>query len=233
MSVIKALLYTVVFMAVFALAGYVTMKVLIREEGTIACPDTVGKELPDAKRLAESKGLSVVVSRYEKRKDIPYNYVISQRPEPSMPVRKGRILSVVVSEGPLLVSIPLLTNHTLTYAQTTLRERYIPLKKTVMVPHGTTGTVIAQYPKSGRNIVDEEGMTLFVVNSPKRYFLMPDIVGKQVGQVISELETKQIKYRITYVDRPGKQPQTILEASVPPKNVFGDDDTLEIRAAGG
>ena len=233
MSVLKALLYTVVFVAVFALAGYVTMKVLIREEGTIACPDTVGKELSDARRLAESKGLSVVVSRYEKRKDIPYNYVISQRPEPSMPVRKGRILSVVVSEGPLLVSIPLLTNHTLAYAQTTLKERYIPLKKTVPVPHGATGTVVAQYPKSGRNIVDEEGMTLFVVNGPKRYFLMPDVVGKQVTEVVGELERKQIKYNITYVERPGQKAKTILQSSIPPRTPFNDNDTLYLLAAGG
>jgi beta-lactam-binding protein with PASTA domain len=81
MNWLRALLYFFVFVVVFAVAGYVTMKVLVREEGTLACPDTVGKELSDARRLAEAKGLSVVVSRYEKRKDIPYNYVISQRPE--------------------------------------------------------------------------------------------------------------------------------------------------------
>jgi beta-lactam-binding protein with PASTA domain len=233
MSWLRAILYCFVFVVVFAVAGYVTMKVLVRDEGTIACPDTVGKELSDARRLAEAKGLSVVVSRYEKRKDIPYNYVIAQRPEPSMPVRKGRMLSVVVSEGPLLVSIPLLTNHTLMYAQTTLKERYIPLKKTLYVPHGTAGTVVAQSPQSGRNIVDEEGMTLFVANSPKRYFLMADLVGKQVTEVIGELETKQIKYKITYVERPGRQAKTILETSILPRTVFGEEDTLEIKATGG
>jgi beta-lactam-binding protein with PASTA domain len=233
MNWLRALLYFFVFVVVFAVAGYVTMKVLVREEGTLACPDTVGKELSDARRLAEAKGLSVVVSRYEKRKDIPYNYVISQRPEPSMPVRTGRMLSVVVSEGPLLVSIPLLTNHTLTYAETTLKERYILLKKALYVPQGTAGTVVAQSPKSGRNIVDEGGMTLFVTKSRNRYFLMPDLVGKQVTEVISEMETKRIKYNITYVERPGRQAKTILETSILPKTVFDEEDTLEIKATGG
>jgi beta-lactam-binding protein with PASTA domain len=233
MNWLRALLYFFVFVAVFAVAGYVTMKVLIREERTLACPDTVGKELSDARRLAQANGLSVVVSRYEKRKDIPYNYVISQRPEPSMPVRTGRILSVVVSEGPLLVSIPLLTNHTLTYAETTLKERYILLKKALFVPQRAAGTVVAQSPQSGRNIVDEGGMTLFVAKSPKRYFLMPDLVGKQVTEVISEMETKQIKYNITYVERSGRQEKTILETSILPKTVFDEEDTLEIKAVGG
>ncbi len=233
MRLLRGIFYCFVFVAVFAISGYITMKVLVREEGTTACPDTVGKELSDAKRLAEAKDLSVVVSRYEKRKDIPYNYVISQRPEANMPVRKGRIISVVVSEGPLLVNIPLVTNHTLMFAETTLRDRYIPLQKVLYVPEGTTGTVVAQSPRSGRNIVDDGGMTLFVAKSPRKYFLMPDLTGKLVTEVVGELEAKQINYKITYVDKPGRQPRTILETSILPRTVFQEDDTLEIKAAGG
>jgi beta-lactam-binding protein with PASTA domain len=233
MSWFKALFYCFTFVAVFALSSYFAMRILIREEGTITCPDIVGKELSDAKRLAEGKDLSVVVSRYEKRKDIPYNYIISQRPEPNMAVRKGRILSVVVSEGPLLVNIPLVTNHTLTYAEATLMERFIPLKRVINVPSGSVGTIVAQSPKSGQNIVDEEGMTLFLGSKQKRFFFMPDLIGKPVTEIIGELETKQIKYNVTYVDRPGRPAKTILETSIPPKTLFGEDDTLEIKAVGG
>jgi beta-lactam-binding protein with PASTA domain len=101
------------------------------------------------------------------------------------------------------------------------------------VPQRAAGTVVAQSPQSGRNIVDEGGMTLFVAKSPKRYFLMPDLVGKQVTEVISEMETKQIKYNITYVERSGRQEKTILETSILPKTVFDEEDTLEIKAVGG
>ena len=233
MNWLRAILYCVVFVLVFFISGYVTMKVLIREEGTTACPDTVGKELPEAKRVAEAKGLSVVVSRYEKRKDVPYNYIISQRPEPNMPVRKGRIVTVVVSEGPLLVSVPLLTGHALPYAQTTLKERYIPLKQVLQVPSHNVGLIVAQSPKSGRSIVDEEGMTLFVSARPKKYYIMPDLVGKPAPEVLAELEAKQIKHKITYVERPGRQPRTILETSVPPRVVVGEDDVIDIKAVGG
>jgi beta-lactam-binding protein with PASTA domain len=233
MNWFKALYYCFTFVVAFALSGYLAMRVLIREEGTITCPDIVGKELSDARRLAEVKDLSVVVSRYEKRKDIAYNYIISQRPEPNMAVRKGRILSVVVSEGPLLVNIPLLTNHTLTYAEAVLREHYIRVKQVITVPSGTAGTIVAQSPNTGRNIVDEEGMTLFLAGRQKRFFLMPDLIGKPVTDIMSELETKQIKYNVTYVDRPGRSAKTILETSVPSRTVFGGDDTLEIRAVGG
>jgi hypothetical protein len=233
MNWFKALYYCFTFVVIFALSSYLAMRVLIREEGTITCPDIVGKELSDARRLAEVKDLSVVVSRYEKRKDIAYNYIISQRPEPNMAVRKGRILSVVVSEGPLLVNIPLLTNHTLTYAETVLRERYIRVKQVVTVPSGTAGTIVAQSPNTGRNIVGEEGMTLFLAGRQKRFFLMPDLIGKPITDIMSELETKQIKYNVTYVDRPGRSAKTILETSVPSRTLFGGDDTLEIRAVGG
>jgi eukaryotic-like serine/threonine-protein kinase len=233
MSWLKALLYCCVFVVVFTVSSYYAMRILIREEGTITCPDIVGKELSDAKRLAGDKDLSVIVSRYEKRKDIAYNYIISQRPEPSMPVRKGRTLSVVVSEGPLLVNIPLVTNHTLTYAEATLKEQSIQVKRVINVPSGNIDTVVGQSPKSGQNIVDEEGVTLILGSRQKKFFIMPDLIGKSTTEIINELETKQIKYNVTYVDRPGRPIKTILETSIPPKTLFGEDDTLEIKAVGG
>lgn len=233
MSWLKALLYCCLFLAVFVVSSYLAMRVLIREQGTITCPDIVGKELSDAKRIAEAKDMSVVVSRYEKRKDIPYNYVISQRPEPSMPVRKGRTLSVVVSEGPLLVNIPSLTNHTLSYAEETLKERYLPIKQVINVPDGNVGTIVAQSPRSGRNIVDDEGMTLILAARQKRFYIMPELTGKPLNEIVNELEKKQIKYFVTYVDRPGRPQKTIVQTSIPSKMLFGEDDTLEIIAVGG
>lgn len=76
-------------------------------------------------------------------------------------------------------------------------------------------------------------MTLFLGSRQKRFFLMPDLVGKSVTEIINELETKQIKYNVTYVDRPGRPLKTILETSIPSKTLFGEDDTLEITAVGG
>ena len=233
MSWLKVLFYCCIFVVVFAVSSYFAMSILLREQGTITCPDIVGKELSDAKRLAHGKDLFVVVSKYEKRKDVPYNYIISQRPEPNMPVRKGRTLSVIVSEGPLLVDIPLVTDHTLTYAEETLKERSIPVKQVINVPNGNVGTVVAQAPKSGQNIVDEEGVTLFLGSKQRRFFLMPDLIGKSVVEIVSELETKQIKYNVTYVDKPGRPLKTILETSIPSRTLFGEDETLEIKAVGG
>ena len=233
MSWLKVLFYCCIFVVVFAVSGYYAMRILLREQGTITCPDIVGKELSDARRLAQGKDLFVVISKYEKRKDVPYNYIISQRPEPNMPVRKGRTLSVIVSEGPLLVDIPLVTDHTLTYAEETLKERSIPVKQVINVPNGNVGTVVAQAPKSGQNIVDEEGVTLFLGSKQRRFFLMPDLIGKSVVEIVSELETKQIKYNVTYVDKPGRPLKTILETSIPSRTLFGEDETLEIKAVGG
>ncbi len=233
MTWVKLFFYFCVFVAVFALSSYIAMSVLLREQGTITCPELVGKELTDAKRLAQAKDLAVVVSRYEKRKDVPYNYIISQRPEASMPVRKGRTLLVVVSEGPLLVDVPLVTNHTLSYAEETLRSRNLPVKQVISVPSGNVGTILAQFPGSGRNMVDDDGVTLVIGAKQKRFYIMPDLAGKLVPEVVGELETRQIKYNVTYVDRPGRPAKTILETSVPPKMLFGEDDKVEIIAVGG
>ncbi len=230
---LKTFVYSCIFIAVFAGSSYVAMRFLIREQGTIQCPDVVGKELSDAKRLANAKDLSLVVSRYDKRKDVPYNYIISQRPEPSMPVRKGRTLMVVVSEGPLLVDIPLVTNHTLAYAETTLKDRNLAVKQVIPVPSDNIGTILAQSPGNGRNIVDDGGVTLIIGSRQKRFYVMPDLIGKPVAEIAAELEARGIKYNVTYVEKPGRPSKTIVETSVPPKMLFSEDETLEIKAVGG
>jgi beta-lactam-binding protein with PASTA domain len=84
-------------------------------------------------------------------------------------------------------------------------------------------------PRSGENMVDEEGMTLVVGEKRKRYFLMPVVQGKKYQTVINELDRLGIPFRITNVARPDLPAHVIVDASVPPRTFFNEDDTLEIK----
>ncbi len=197
MKGLKLFLYAAVPVCVFLLATWVTIGVTLKDEDTVTCPDITGRDVGDARIILEQKGLSLAVARYEKRKDVQYNQIVLQKPDANMAVRRGRTVSVVVSEGPFPVSIPLVVDHTLTYAEGILRERNIAVKKVIFVPHREAGKVLAQIPRSGENILDEAGMTLIVGSHEKEYFLVPQMLGKNYLAVVAEMERKQIGHRVT------------------------------------
>ena len=53
MSVTKAVLYPLFFVAVFILASYGTISILLQTGATVVCPDVRGLVVEEAKRLAE------------------------------------------------------------------------------------------------------------------------------------------------------------------------------------
>lgn len=133
------LLYVIAGAAVFFISTSTAVVYLLRDESTVACPDLTGIDAEEARSVAAQKGLSLVVASYEKKKDIPYNQVLSQTPEPAMPVKSGRTVSVVVSDGPKAVNIDSYLGLSLEEAQAALQERKIGINKIIYVPSETVG----------------------------------------------------------------------------------------------
>lgn len=228
MRIVRIILYVLAALVVFFSSIVITMTILIKDTESVNCPDAVGKDLQEARRIVERNGLALVVVRYEKRSDIPYNEVIAQRPEANMSVRRGRTVSVVVSEGPLPVSIPDLLNHPLEMAQTILQEKGIKLKSVVYVPDSKEGRVIGQSPRTGSQILDEAGMVLFVGQKAKSYYVMPEIMGVDYTGLVEELDKRQIEYRLTFTQKPDLPAKAILDTSIPSRSVFSSDQVVRI-----
>lgn len=233
MKLLKVLLYVLGSFLVFVFVTSLTIGLLLKDESSIACPDITGLDLQEAKRLAEQNGLSLLIVKYERKKDIPYNRVLVQKPEPSMPVKKGRAVSVVISDGPKPMNIPALLGRSMEEGETLLREQGIRVKKVIYVPSSNTGKILAQVPGSGENILDEEGMVLIVGGREKRYYVMPDITTVDYAAVVDEMDKKQIKYTLAYGDRAEMLTKGRLQATIPPRSIFNEDDLLEIRMNGG
>lgn len=228
MNAIRLLIYLFTALVVFFSATLVTITILIRDTDSVNCPDTVGKDLQEARRILERNGLAGLVVRYDKRKDVPYNEIIAQKPEANMSVRRGRTVSLVVSEGPLPVTIPDLVNHPLEKAQQILQEKSIKLKNVVYVPSPKEGRVLAQSPRTGPQILDEEGMVLFVGQKDKRYYMLSEVVGVNFAGLTRELDRGQVEYRLTFTHRPDAPAKTVLDASVPSRTVFSSDQIIQI-----
>ncbi len=232
MKILRFFCYALVGLVVFILSTSVTIGFLLKDQSTIPCPDVAGLDFHEGKRLVEQRGLSMIIMKYEPKKDLPYNRIIFQKPEPAMPVKKGRGVAVILSDGPKPVNIPLVVGRSVPDAEAFLREQTIKVKKIIYVPGPAEGKVVAQIPAGGENILDEDGMVLIAGGREKRYYVMPDIPKADYGSVIDEMRKKHINYKLTYEDlfeklEPG--PRT----TIAPRTIFSEDSVLEIKVNAG
>lgn len=229
MKWIKGSLYCVVPIIMFFLSAYFTINVLLKTQKTIVCPDVRGKNVEEAKDLVESRGLKFIILRYERRNDVAYNHITVQKPEANIPTRKGRVVNVIVSEGPELVKVPVLTGQSLQVAEEILKEKNIEIEKTIYVPHANAGKVVAQIPKGGENILEAKGVILFIGNDQKTYFLMPDITETNLAELSEEMDMKQLKYKTVYLKGELSITGSAIKTSIPPGTIFKGADEILIN----
>lgn len=229
MKWIKNLLYFLIPVSAFILSTYITIDIVLKGQETTVCPDVRGKQVEEAKTIARNKGLSLIVLRYERRNDVPYNHITVQKPDANIAIRKGRIIYVIASEGPQLVEVPTLTGQPLEKAAEILGEKLITIKKTVYVPHEKAGRVIAQIPKGGDTILEQGGVVLIVGVEQKPYYMLPVIKNTETDSLLEDMETKKIRYRIDYGGNEHTGVKTSAGTLIPPRTIFSKDNELIIN----
>ena len=225
----KGLFYSLLPFFVFFVSIYITIDILLKSGNNVVCPDVRGKTVEDAREMAQKKGLPLVVLRYENRSDVPYNHITVQKPEANISIRSGRIIHVIVSEGPKLTEVPNLTGRSLQEAEETLREKNLEVGKIIQIPHTREGKVIAQLPKGGEKTLERKEVILFVGLDKGKYFFLPDVKDLSLWDIQDEMDSKRIKYKITSppkIDKAAKE--GTLRLSLPPHTIFKADDEVLI-----
>lgn len=213
----------------FVISAYFTMKVLLKTQETVTCPDIVGKEINEAKRLVESKGLQFHIVRYEKRNDIPYNHITVQKPAANITTKKGRTVLVIVSDGPELVPVPQLTGQDINRLDEILKDKKIKIEKILYVPDEHDGKILAQMPKPDETIPEGKGITIFVGKRPKRYVIMPDLKDMTLTEIKDELSKKKIAFKITYLNTVTDAKGQKIITSVAKGRIFDADEGVEFK----
>ncbi len=134
-------------------------------------PDVVNKPVEEAKRIVEGRGLKFRVARREFHSKVPVDHVIKMSPYPGKTVKVGREVSVVVSRGEPLVSVPLLSGTQYGEAVKRLKELSLKAKKTgerasIQV---SKGGIVSQWPLAGQQVPKGSEVRLVVSSgSPVR-----------------------------------------------------------------
>jgi beta-lactam-binding protein with PASTA domain len=230
----KGLFYFFLPFFVFFVSVYLTIDILLKAGTNVVCPDVKGKTVDDARELAKKKGLPLVVLRYENRSDVPYNHITVQKPEANIPIRKGRVIHVIVSEGPKLTEVPTLTGRSLQEAEEALREKNLEVGMIIKIPHARDGRIITQLPKGGEKILERKEVILFVGLDKSKYFYLPDLQDLNLWDIQDEMDSKRIKYKIAVMPKNDKATKdSAISFSLPSKTIFKSDDEILIYSNSG
>jgi len=159
-------------MFVAAVAGCASTAV----KDMVQAPAFVGLSLRDAEAKAADLGLQIEVQSSENSDTMPVDFILKQDPEPQTMVRKGRVIGVVTSSGPVSLTLPDFVGGTFETAQAFITKNQLVLGDVIeKVDASAVGTVLAQDPPVGSDVNRNAVVTLTI--SKGTMVTMPDLVG--------------------------------------------------------
>lgn len=170
-------LYILAFIMLGLTFGYLTFK-LLSFSRTVEVPDLYGKSLLEANKILANNNLylkiegedydAVIVSGNIVRQDVPAGHKVKER----------RGIKVIISRGPRIKSVPLLTDETLVNAESLLLQKGLKIAKVIAVHSDVVekDRILAQKPGPEDQVSDT--ITVLVSSGPyeKKYYC-PDFKG--------------------------------------------------------
>jgi serine/threonine-protein kinase len=187
------------FVTGLAFFNYMLMPGLIHSESEVRTPDVRDLTLDQAEVTLSPLGLTL--SRAGERFDsnVPSDFIISQDPRPGTPVRGSKQIRVVVSLGEEYSSIPALEGESLRSAEQLLMSAGLRLGHVSRAPSDEVGEglVMASDPSAESILSRDAKVSLFVSSgSYPEAFVMPDLVGREIGRARNRMERAGFSVRV-------------------------------------
>lgn len=165
----------------------------------VQIPDLVGMEQTEAQKTVEDAKLKYEKKSEEYSKDIPAGYVISQDPGymPNYNIKEGSTITVVISLGQNLVTVPKVTGLTMDEATSQLEN--LGLIVNVEETYSSTvqsGYVIEQSIKADEEIDAGETITIKVSKGIEKV-TVPDLTGKTEAEAKKAITSAGLKLKTT------------------------------------
>lgn len=207
--------YLTVLLALFAVISYIAFSQFVRR-GVTPTPELFGMAEEEARALLADQGLGLEWTEGNSRFDdqVPPDHVLLQRPRAGALVKRGGMVTVVMSRGPQLIEVPTVVGDGLQAAQVSLQAAGLRAGRTLSIfsPQGLSGTVVAQQPEGGQLVERDAAVDLFLTQeNVAETFLMPDLVNKNYDDVRLFFEARGFRLgRVSYEDYAGVLPGTVL-----------------------
>jgi beta-lactam-binding protein with PASTA domain len=185
------LMATAAFVIGLASVNYIAMPMIVHRSKEVRVPALAGLPADEARSALEEKSLSLreVGSVFDA--EIPEGRVVRQDPAAGTSVRKARSVSVVLSKGPDVATVPQLEGESLRHASILLSRLGL---RQGSVAHSFSPEVPADYvigtdPPVGTSLRRGAPVSLLVSLGPHgEDFLMPNLIGLPLHETAYALE---------------------------------------------
>jgi len=179
------------FILAAGVSAYLTLTLIIKSEDTVIVPDLVGKDVVYALEFLTDLELNTKVKGSEYSEDIPKNNVTFQDPAAGAEIKKGRDVRIIISKGPIRISMPNLMTLSLHQARLILEESGVcqdELSRTFSEGM-EKDHVIAQVPSAGSMINRGTCVNLLIsLGSRPGAYKMPNLNGLALDEAMLSIE---------------------------------------------
>jgi len=212
---LRKLFVLVVALACGLVSSALTLRI-VRNSQTTSVPNLTGRTLGAATNEAAQRRLRVKVVGRKNHPGIGLGRVAEQDPPPGTSIKENRSLRVILSLGPRKTTVPDVQGQALRSARLRLEGMGVPIRRIIEAPSAVEeDTVLVQVPGAG--VVENlaEGVLLVVArNGSLRDYVMPDLIGKSIGEVSHAFESRGfVPPQVRYKSYPGLARGTILSQS--------------------
>lgn len=222
---------------VFAASSYVAFSLFVRS-GVTTAPDVLGLSLEEARIALSDQGFEMRVGdggHYDA--NVPADHVLEQVPAGGSVVKRGAMVAVTLSQGPLQMTVPDLLGQNGPSAQMSLASASLAIGRTlrIMSPGVEPGTVVDQSPRSGSSIPPGTAVDVMVAQpAAGEGFVMPDLVYRDYQRVRSYFETRGFQVGSPQSESyEGIRPGTILRQQPPAGHRLRRADAITLVVSAG
>jgi serine/threonine-protein kinase len=174
----------------------------------IPVPNLVGETLADAQKQGVNGGFTVEESGQDYCEQ-DKGKICSQTPDSGTIERDGTI-TVVISKGPELITVPDVKGLTLEAATQELEDKGFEVESKEVVSERTVGTVTDQSPNAGVDKPKGTTITLSIAKeSPK--VTVPDVINKPLAEAQAQLTPLGLEVDTQETERDDVAPGTVVQ----------------------
>jgi len=194
-------------------------------------PKVTGISAAAAQADLRNAGLSPAMGKAQFSNQMAKGLVISTDPAGGSRLAKGGKVTLIVSAGPHMITMPQVTGQPLTSAQAAIRHAGLVPGKVKLVPSATIGPgiVIATHPGAGTSWPQPKPVTLTVSAGPP----LPNFVGQQKAVAEQWASANGVSLNEVTAKSSGQPAGTVLKQSVAPGNAFSKGQVITIEISPG
>lgn len=226
-----------VFVLTFGLSAWLSFERAVAGR-SILVPNVIGKSDEEARKIARDAGFDFAVESGRARFDarVPAHAVAAQTPEVGSFVKPGQTVRVILSKGPLALTVPDLSGMSARAAALALARASLELAAVSSDRIGDRPAgICAQYPAALTEVREGTPVSVLINRDPiQGSFVMPDLIGRDARREAERLVRIGFKMGETrHEPYAGAAPETILKQYPPAGYPVSPLDAISLTAASG